>query len=662
MNNSNPSESIEVDKGDGQSAAPERGMRSALRRANLAAVLAGGASALVGALELSVMARVVAALAVTGTLITVWYVEYAPHPRRFRQLNAKQWAAVFFSVAAAIAGLAVLVFAPGASTADSQVPQQSTSLLVVGPGGEYSVGAVGSADGVPGTVILRVKEDGSLDPSFGLDGVAFHRVGIGRVEVDSILVEPNGRLFLAGTAVHIGSRAPSAFLGSLDRDGSAQPGRFVELTVDPHSEALVLRQTPSRLLLGVTSRLDYDAPHYSHGIVTSGNTYDVAGVTNDGQIDRSYGNQGFAIGPIECGRVLRIACYPPRAMMLGPAGGVVLASTFISRLDVEGRRSLVSKGIILGPEANWTSLARDAEGRVLAGGSEAAGSHDEPELLVARLEGGGVFDQGFGDKGIAQVHLPADRSEVGGIAPLADGKILLVGRSASYDRDGIVVARLQADGELDQSFGAAGVVTLHPLSERRPLRRKASTAIAIDADDRIVVSEVMYPRAASTTGGSVALARLQPNGRLDQSFGKGGMAVWDLDFRGVQVTEPKDVFLGGFHYGRRVRGHGFKYVRLGILCEGLSGPGFACRRLDDRRRPLSGLRLTGTGRPRRLLPSCCTVDAAIWRQAERLEEGEEAWLRTQAGAVYCTALDRGLVCSNGSRHGFLLGAKGFETW
>jgi hypothetical protein len=160
----------------------------------------------------------------------------------------------------------------------------------------------------------------------------------------------------------------------------------------------------------------------------------------------------------------------------------------------------------------------------------------------------------------------------------------------------------------------------------------------------------------------VALVRLWSDGNLDRSFGKGGIAAWDLDFRSVQVTKRGDTFLGGIHYDHRVRTYRFKYARLRILCESLPGPAFACRRFDARRRPVLELQLAGTGLPRRTPSSCCTVHAAVWRRAERLEEGEEAWVRTRAGVVFCTALERGLVCGNGSRHGFLLGAKEARTW
>jgi uncharacterized delta-60 repeat protein len=649
---------------------PERGGNAesqarAMRRASLATLVVGGVFLVASQLHLSLVSRVVGALAVTSSLLRLWYVEYRPHFRRIAGLSAAQWAAGVFSFAVAVVGLSALLFIHGASAQRWSVPQHVAGLLAIGPGGEYAIGATGTADGVPGTVVLRVRRDGSLDPTFGGGGIAFHRVGVGDAEVDSVLATADGGVVVSGTEASP-QGGTSAFVGRLRANGSAERRFFTEeVHVDPGSEALVLRQAPTRFLVGATSRLDAGDTTASYGSYETHNTFGLSELRNTGSIDRSYGEQGFVIGPIECGRAMGVPCHPLRALLLRRNGSVVVASTFITQVGRDERLSPTSTGLTFGtPSGGWSSLAADSAGRVLAGGTEADGTHAEPEFLVARFGSTLEFDPTFGKRGVARIDLPADKSEVGGMAPLASGKILVAGRSATYDRDGLAVTRLDADGRLDPSFGSAGVVILHPLRVVRPLTRKVSTAIAVDPDGRIVVAEVLAPAAGVTTGGGVAMVRLMPTGKLDRSFGKDGVASWGLDFRSIEVEKTGDEFIGGLHQSPVNGAWAFKYKRLGVLCRGSSTPLFTCRSLDRRRRTLLEVRLSGTGKPEilRRTGSCCTTSTIAWRRAKELVGGDSAWIRTAVGALYCTALDAKLVCSNGSRHGFLLTESRVKAW
>jgi uncharacterized delta-60 repeat protein len=641
-----------------------RGPARSLAWANFAAILVGGAFGVASQLRLSLPLRVVGASAVLCTLLVVWYVQYRPRVGWLVAMGRGQWAATALSLAIATAGLWALLFLPAGSPRRGAVPQRVAGPLAIDPDGGYSIGATGSSDGVPGAVVVRVSADGSLDPTFGENGVAFHRVGVGDTSVDSIFVDGDDEVLVAGTEVPPeGGR--TAFLGRLRADGSADRRFFSESEIDPRSKALVLRQTPGRLLFGVTSRLSAAGTVASRGSYVSRNSYALAAVTDTGRLDRSYGQGGLAVGPIACGRVVHIPCRPMQGLLLRPGGDAVVASAAISAMGRNGTPAPMGAGLVFGaPDEGWTTMATDSDGRLLAGGAQAGGLHAEPEFLIARLEGTDSFDPGFGVEGVAEIDLPADGSELGGIAPLADGKILVVGRSATYDRDGLAVARLDAKGRLDPSFGSGGVVTLHPLPVVRPLTRTASTAIAIEADGRIVVAEILAPEAKATTGGALAMVRLTPAGKLDRSFAEDGVATWSLDFRSIRVVRAGDQFLGGMRHDRAVTAETFKYGRLRVLCRGTDAPSFICRRLDRRRRSAIEVQLAGAGRPRvvRRAGSCCVASTAAWRKAEPLASGEEAWIRTRVGALYCTALSAELVCTNRSRHGFLIAASRVKAW
>src|SRR5262249_5550418 len=76
-------------------------------------------------------------------------------------------------------------------------------------------------------------------------------------------------------------------------------------------------------------------------------------------------------------------------------------------------------------------------------------------------------------------------------------------------------ARYNPDGNLDTSFGASGIVTSSLLD------RNVATVIAIQADSKIIAAG----RAATGSTDLFALARYNPDGNLDTTFGNGGLVT-----------------------------------------------------------------------------------------------------------------------------------------
>lgn len=639
---------------------------SAVGRASLVAVLAAGAFAISEKLQLPLAVQIAGAGFVTLSALAVWYFEYRPASPRAASPTAVRRIAFAFAFLFAGAAISLSFVLAGDDGAWRAVPQHSSTLLAETDDGSYMVGASGSADGVPGAVVLKVRADGRLDRSFGLDGVSFHRSGAGAVAVDSLLTAEGGGAVLTGTFEARGE-GEGAYVAQLAEDGSALPHDFQAFGVDEESEAVAAREPSGRLLLGVTSRLSEGGtrlvegfPLLAGGELETGNTFDLLEPTGSG-VRRSYGINGYATGPIECGRVSSVRCRPLRALLVRPDGSAVVATVFISTVDAKGGRSHTSTGVILGHAGSWNALALDEENRILAGGTEVGGTHAEPEFIVVRLNRAHWFDRDFAEAGIARIDLPADRSEVGAIVPGSDGTVLVAGRSATYQRDGVAVVRLQSDGSLDRSFGSGGIVLLHPLRVSRPLTRQVKTAMAVDPAGKITVAEVLSPKRGWTTGGRVALVRLDSDGRLDRSFGHRGIARFDLDFRGVQVERPADVYLDGGPSSDLMRGADFVLASLGAECRGSGGPVFTCQRRDGAGQPFLEVRLRGTGRP--LLRSAAgPIDSAPLGLVRSLNPGDDTWIKTTNGAVYCSALIGRFVCANGSRHGFVLSRGSIHTW
>jgi len=135
---------------------------------------------------------------------------------------------------------------------------------------------------------------------------------------------------------------------------------------------------------------------------------------------------------------------------------------------------------------------------------------------LLRLSSDGSLDPTFGDRGSALLDFGGDDLNVYDVEWLADGKLLIAGALNVYGTpDNILhgsalLARMQADGTPDLSFGSSGraILQLGGVFE-------SVSEILLQADGRIVVLGL-----TNRTGKDERiLARYTPSGLLDSSFG-----------------------------------------------------------------------------------------------------------------------------------------------
>lgn len=171
-----------------------------------------------------------------------------------------------------------------------------------------------------------------------------------------------------------------------------------------------------------------------------------------------------------------------------------------------------------GSESAAQAMALDAEGRVLvAGWVEEKGDRD---VLVARLLPSGALDEGFGAGGVLRFARPGAQ-EARAIAVLPDGRVLVGGATEDPGARRFLLLRLLPGGGLDPSFGAGGVA-LAPLGHAQPDYRLPEVSMVVMKDGRIVAGSSDIQNEDTRP----ALARFQPDGALDPTFGEGGLATF----------------------------------------------------------------------------------------------------------------------------------------
>jgi len=249
--------------------------------------------------------------------------------------------------------------------------------------------------------ILRYRSDGTLDPGYGKAGIArVHLVDDALVGVTGCALDSGGRTVASGYISEDGI----AFRGVLARvlaDGTPDPAfgtggvvQFAAPGQGAHFDSMTL-QADGRIIAG--------------GSVTQGGIGYAALVRYraDGTLDTAFGNGGVAIDPDSATLPLAGSMH---AVAVLPAGRIVAA---------EQRKSEFADMPLLGFTA------------------------------------AGVIDAGFGTAGVA-------RSGVGYVRNLIvqpDGKLLLSGAVPIDGQARLSIARLSAAGVPDPLFGTAGIAS-----------------------------------------------------------------------------------------------------------------------------------------------------------------------------------------------------------
>lgn len=240
-------------------------------------------------------------------------------------------------------------------------------------------------------------------------------------------------------------------------------------------------------------------------------------LNGDGSLDTFFAGAGYNIGD----PVLNEGFYAVGVDNLGRivAAGFQGGNAMVARFKSNGvpDRKFGSGGVAVidfgGPLDVAYGLSLGADGSVIIAGGTGAG---DDRFAMARLDARGRIDATFGNAGVKVFGAPG--GVLGGVGVMPDGRIVAAG---SHDNK-LAVVRLDAFGNEDGSFGQAGVMTFNSLVGRPDLGSRDHTqGVAVQRDGKIVA-------AARTTGGDFGVARIDPAGNLDATFGTGGLATIDI--------------------------------------------------------------------------------------------------------------------------------------
>jgi uncharacterized delta-60 repeat protein len=255
----------------------------------------------------------------------------------------------------------------------------------------------------------------------------------------------------------------------------------------------------------------------------------------DGSPDASFGNGGraFLFKDI-CNVVQDIALQSDgKIIAVGTSGcqGFQQSST-IFRLNANGKvdtsfgengqSSLATDGIALA-----TTVEIMADDKIVVGGTNSYNGNQPSTLLLARYTSSGFLDPTFDGDGILTPPVGEQNAGIAALAVQTDQRIVVVGNTFTNAGSDWLMARYQANGVLDTTFGNSGMVTTTPLANG------GASAVLIQPDGKIVVGGTTN----SGTDSDAALLRYTASGLLDNAFDEDGVVILDNDGndRGVDV-------------------------------------------------------------------------------------------------------------------------------
>ncbi len=179
---------------------------------------------------------------------------------------------------------------------------------------------------------------------------------------------------------------------------------------------------------------------------------------------------------------------------------------------------------ISGNTDNATAVGLQADGKILVAGVTSNGANNDYTLV--RYNADGSLDTSFGTGGKVVLDFANSDDMAKALVIQGDGKIVVAGSTnnisvAATTNQDFALARFNADGSIDTSFGAAGKVITDFAGAA-----DYAYALALQSDGKLIA--VGSSDSAGVTKTDFALARYNADGTLDTSFGTGGKVTTDF--------------------------------------------------------------------------------------------------------------------------------------
>jgi uncharacterized delta-60 repeat protein len=297
--------------------------------------------------------------------------------------------------------------------------------IALQPDGKIVIAGTGHGNGSPNFAAVRLNTDGSLDSTFGSDGVVTVPIG-GAAIANAVVVQPDGRIVLGGTAYTTDTNSNHFAATRLNANGSLDStfGTNGVTVLAPTGGAWgMVRQTDGRIVLA--GQRTYNGTE----------AYMAARLLATGKLDTAYGQGGIVTVPIGSKAIATAIALQRdgKTVISGEATtdrGVVATVRLTSGGSLDA--SYGSGGISQFTGAGVNTMTIDSAGRVLVAGVGVG---------MVRLKTTGGLDTTFASGGVG-FYSAGTSTAANGMALQADGRIVLAGAVLTGGQMKVLVMRV----------------------------------------------------------------------------------------------------------------------------------------------------------------------------------------------------------------------------
>lgn len=411
--------------------------------------------------------------------------------------------------------------------------------------------------------VLRLNSNGSLDSTFGSNGVVFvnfpapYTFNVAR----AIAVTSGGEIVVAGSVYGAASNENSNYssmaLAELNSNGSLNTsfgsgGTVVTAVAESYDAVASSIAIDSSRRIVVGGALLGGSPEQPHGSI-------LARYSSTGTLDTSFNTSGmiitlapaeydvsFAWSPVVIGSTGTIDVVSSYAPYGEDVGGSVTFSltqyTSSGSLDTTfGSGGTVTWSINTGditvPYTNWDQLGVLPNGNLVVGGSYVSDSEYYLGVFSSYstyVDSSVVSAAGVVESVSTPVQLP--QGVVTNAVVGSDGSITFVEYN-NYESDvptEVIVSRLTSAGVLDSTFNTSGIAITPGAA---PVGLNANTSL-LEPDGQLLVA------GAAINGETAVLVCFNADGSLDTSFGTNGQVTLGGGFNALALQSNGDILAG----------------------------------------------------------------------------------------------------------------------
>ncbi len=395
--------------------------------------------------------------------------------------------------------------APGDVDTTFNAPNGYALYDVAANGGDYAAAIAVQQDGkivlagaenvfhpelgemAPAVIVLRYSSDGTLDPTFGYNGVFNDVITKVGDSAYALAIQPDGKILFGGDS----GVNEEAFVGRLNSDGTLDAGFGAtlgwmngyykvnysgspEINGNTMFGALAL-QPDGKIVLAVNVFAYLTNENIGVAVLRR---------NSDGTADSTFGNGGAVF--------VKAGGHYAKALAIQQDGRIVLAGytydavdgtddMLIMRFNIDGAldRTFGTGGRIIEDFSRrdiLNALAVQPDGKIVAAGSIEGADAGDTDVAVLRFDSRGNLDDSFGTGGVVRTNV-FEEDEAFALAIQENGKIVVTGHSYSMS---FLVLRYDSNGSLDTDFNFEGIDLQYNYLVGR--------AIALQADGKILIA------------------------------------------------------------------------------------------------------------------------------------------------------------------------------